>query len=770
MLRSAAILLVVLAACVTDAMAQANLRTPNVGYLYPAGGRQDTSFHITAGGQFLRGADSVHVTGEGVRVTVERHVGRLSLSPDQRRTLGRTVARLWEEQTGVNPAGRRGKKRVPQGEDVPLPDHPLFWDLEDRPVRELMDLQRRLRGTYQVQRNEQLAEGVLLRVEIDEDAAPGPRELRLVTKQGMSNPRRFEVGSLLEVWETESNDPEPPWPRLAPLPPLDLPATLNGQIMPGDVDRWRFRAEKGQQLVFAAHARALVPYLADAVPGWFQPTLTLYDAAGTELAFADDYHFDPDPVLLWEAPANGVYTLEVRDAIYRGREDFVYRVSAGELPFITSSFPPGATAGAECTATVDGVNLRKRHMALDTRAEGAEFREACLRQRGQNTNPIHFAVDGFESLAELEPNNDAEDAQPLELARAVNGRIDVPGDVDCFRFQGHAGQQITAEVVGRRVRSPIDAALWLLDGQGKVLAWNDDAVDKQNHLHRGPGLLTHHADPFLGATLPSDGAYTLRVGDVQRQGGEAVTYRLRLAQAQPDFELRVTPSSVSLPLRRSAELCVHVLRKDGFDGAIDLSLHGAPAGVSLQGARIPAGEDKLRLTLTADRGAGPRTFALELEGSAEIGGETVKRLAEPADDVMQAFLWRHLRPAEVCLVALQPGRGAGRETIRLAEERLRVTAGGVTRGHLTIPSNPALKRLELVASDPPAGLSLKEVHFDDTGLAFELHAGPDAPPSSGNVILHAFLDTEGRGRQAGKKVRVAAGVMPAIPYEIVAAP
>ena len=32
-------------------------------------------------------------------------------------------------------------------------------------------------------------------------------------------------------------------------------------------------------------------------------------------------------------------------AIYRGREDFVYRITIGELPFVTSIFPLGGRAG-----------------------------------------------------------------------------------------------------------------------------------------------------------------------------------------------------------------------------------------------------------------------------------------------------------------------------------------------------------------------------------------------------------------------------------------
>ena len=110
---------------------------------------------------------------------------------------------------------------------------------------------------------------------------------------------------------------------------------------PAASDRYRFQARKGQQLVVAVSARELIPYLADAVPGWFQATLALYDAQGKELAYDDHYRFHPDPVLFYEIPADGQYTLEIHDALYRGREDFVYRIAMGELPFVTSIFPLG---------------------------------------------------------------------------------------------------------------------------------------------------------------------------------------------------------------------------------------------------------------------------------------------------------------------------------------------------------------------------------------------------------------------------------------------
>ena len=132
-------------------------------------------------------------------------------------------------------------------------------------------------------------------------------------------------------------------------------STLNGQIPPGGVDRYRFSARKGQRLVVAVSARELIPYLADAVPGWFQAAVAIYDSKGSELAYADHYRFQPDPVLCCKIPKNGQYVLEIRDTLYRGREDFVYRVAVGDLPFVTSIFPLGGQAGTQTTVALEGL-------------------------------------------------------------------------------------------------------------------------------------------------------------------------------------------------------------------------------------------------------------------------------------------------------------------------------------------------------------------------------------------------------------------------------
>ncbi len=224
--------------------------------------------------------------------------------------------------------------------------------------------------------NPAISELAVVQFTVDTDARPGVRELRIASPTALSNPLVFHVGQLREYSEeatkaitqqrsTVAGTAFAPKSRATrPEMSITLPAVVNGQILPGAVDRFRFTARQGQQLVIVASARDLIPYIPDAVPGWFQATLALFDAAGNELAYDDDYRFNPDPVLACQIPADGEYVVEMKDAIYRGREDFVYRITIGEIPFVTSIFPMGGPAGEQTTVALTGWNLPETSLTL----------------------------------------------------------------------------------------------------------------------------------------------------------------------------------------------------------------------------------------------------------------------------------------------------------------------------------------------------------------------------------------------------------------------
>jgi hypothetical protein len=286
-----------------------------------------------------------------------------------------------------------------------------------------------------------------------------------------------------------------------------------------------------------------------------------------------------------------------------------------------------------------GWNLDGAELSLPASDSPPGVYSLAARRRGFESNRVPFALDTLPEGFEQEPNNDPAHARRVHLPLIVNGRIDRPDDRDVFRFVGQSNDTVVAEVCARRLDSPLDSVLRLTDARGRLVAFNDD------HEDLASGLNTHHADSYLMATLPADGAYSVQLADAARRGGEEYAYRLRISAPQPDFALRVVPSSVSVRSRNMAALSVYALRKDGFAGAIELALKNPPSGFSAAPAVVPAGKPMGTLVVKTDRVATQELVRLVVEGRATIGEGAVVHEAVPAEDRMQAFLWRHLVPA-----------------------------------------------------------------------------------------------------------------------------
>ncbi len=614
--------------------------------------------------------------------------------------------------------------------------------------------------------NPSLGEFITIQVTVTPTAAPGNREIRLLSPFGLSNPLAFNVGELPEHSKTDWKDiPKARGsmdPEIDPKPPekdIALPITLNGQIPPGGVDRYRFPAKAGQKLVVVVRARELIPYISDAVPGWFQATVTLYDGNGRELAYTDEYRSHLDPVLFYKVKADGDYVLEIKDSLYRGREDFVYRVTIGELPFVTGVFPLGGRIGTQMTVAVSGWNLPFNQLPLDL-MNTAPGIHPLVNERVPNR--VVVLADALPECMEQEPNNTPEDAQPVTLPIIINGRIDQPGDMDVFRFDGKAGEHVVAEVHARRLDSPLDSMLIITDTAGRQIAFNDDHEDK------GSGLNTHHADSYLAITLPATGPYFVHIGDTQHDGGAAYGYRLRISAPRPDFELRVTPSGLNVRGGASVPLTVHALRKDGFTGPIALRLKDAPEGFTLTAAEVPEKQDQARFTLNAAPSSMMEPFTLHIEGHASIQGREVVRSAVPADDMMQAFAYRHLVTAQELKVAVFGRFRPGDSARVLSATPVRIPAGGMARIRFKLPVGPLLSKIEFELSKPPDGISIKETSPSE--IVLQADAARIKPGVKGNLIVKASAEPPappGNQPPPANRRRIPLGALPAIPYEIV---
>jgi len=720
-----------------QALAQQQQREAHIGYIFPAGGQQGTTFGVVIGGANLAEATGVAVSGTGVTATIAKQ--EKQVTPKEQQELKEELSKLQEKRK--------------QGERLSMEDREMAEHVKER----LTAFGRRLA-------NPSLGEFVTLKITVAKDAVPGPREIRLHSRAGLSNPRTFMVGTLSEYSKQDWKNV--PKSRLnmdakidaTPAPvAITLPVTVNGQIPPGGIDTYRFSARAGQRLVVAVSARELIPYLADAVPGWVQATVGLHDSKSNEVAFADDYKCRPDPVIFYTIPKTGEYFLKIHDSLFRGREDFVYRMTVGEEPFITSIFPAGGRIGTKTNVRLTGWSLPFEQAELDFRNQQPGIYPF---QVNKHSNPVPVLLDTLPEQFEAEPNGAKTNAMAVVLPVIINGHIDKSGDWDVFRFEGKIGQQVVLEVFARRLDSPVDSVLRLFDPSGKQVASNDDQEDKSS------GLNTHHADSYVSLKLLADGCYTVYLGDTQRGGGPAYAYRLRVSAPRPDFELRVTPSSINVRNGASVPLTAFALRKDGFTNEIALVLKDAPKGYRLSGAVIPANQDQIKFTLTPPLEGAQEPVSIAIEGRAVLQGKPIVRPAVPADDMMQAFAYRHLVPAQELKVAVLGRFRARQEMSVVTSSPLRLSPGGTARLELQFPTGGMIKEIACELLDPPAGISIKELKEDE--LVLQADATKVKPGQKGNLIIMASGEPTMGNKQTAvaNKFRMTLGAFPAVSYEI----
>jgi hypothetical protein len=485
-----------------------------IGYVYPAGGQQGKTFQIKLGGQRLTGVNKVIVSGEGVSAKLVRFERRLS--NQDVRLLREQLKELKREVQPENKRWRKGKgKKKPSMMENTMMDmqtmegaktggktnansaansaaNPKTLALIDR-------VEKRLAAYVRRPASASIAEITYAEVTIAPNAKPGTREIRLATPRGITNPLVFIVGQIPEtsrrpMYTQQFQVLGKEAASLRKLPPeetevaINLPCTANGQIGSGEINRYRFTAKKGQNLVVSVKARELIPYVADAVPGWFQPVVTLHDADGNEVAYHDDYRYNPDPSFLFLAPKEGEYVCSIHDSIYRGREDFIYRLTIGELPFLTGINPLGQHSGSPAKVTMTGWNLKGAKLTLPPANAKPGTYQITAKKGKLVSNPSPFLISSQPERQEKEPNNSMTQPQTVSLPLTVNGRIDHKDDIDIFRFTGKKDQKIVAEIHARRLGSPLDSMLKITRADGQVLALNDDHEDLASGTH------THHAD------------------------------------------------------------------------------------------------------------------------------------------------------------------------------------------------------------------------------------------------------------------------------------
>jgi hypothetical protein len=291
-------------------------------------------------------------------------------------------------------------------------------------------------------------------VTIPIETAPGVLRVSLKSPAGNTAELPFAITAFPEVVESGADD------SLALAIQVPLPATIVGSLdRAGDTDYYGFEAAAGQQLA--------IEVLASALGSKLEPVLTLTDRRGHLLAEATG------TLLGHRFEQAGSYVLRVRDIDYRGSGEMFYRVNLGDMPLVTDVFPLGLARGTEVDVYVTGVNLGElsgaRVKAADNAEPGSRVEVPVQLSAGTPLNSKSLVVGEFPEVVEVGSNDDAAGANVVPTPSTLNGRIEKPGDVDVYRFVAKKGARLILDVNARRLGSPLDSLIEILDVGGQPL-------------------------------------------------------------------------------------------------------------------------------------------------------------------------------------------------------------------------------------------------------------------------------------------------------------
>ena len=476
-------------------------RDPHVGYFYPAGIQAGTTNRILVGGQNLLRLRGMHFGAKGLRVLGIKHVPGFPVpAAKQKRHLAN-----WLD--GI----AKGMREEPEKPDDPRMDEwrsNSWWRaLGTLDSFEIAIVERNLFAPRNaLQRAPSLRQLCIVTVAADADAQPGICEASLWGDGGISAPRPFAVTAAAHAAEPLYVPPHRKPPEVRQADATEGSVVLDGQIMPGQTDRFRLRLSGGLGYRVKVAARELQPYIGDAVPGFFNPVVTVRDAAGRVVAKADDAaRFRPDPEFRFTPSETAFYSFEIHDVLYRGRADFVYAIEVGPC----------------CGEDSDAAG----------RARETDFR---------------IGPDG---------------------AMHYTGAVERHGARKMIEFVVETPGRRVFEVKARRNGSPLDAVLSLLKlpDREELAQWDDVT----NRIFVG-SVPQGECDPVGEFDFTEAGLYAVEISDRTGHGGEDYFWELNVRAPKPDFEVYSARSTLPLHGGKPLKVDFAIVRKEGFGGSVTL--------------------------------------------------------------------------------------------------------------------------------------------------------------------------------------------------------
>lgn len=443
-------------------------------------------------------------------------------------------------------------------------------------------------------------------VSIAADCQPGLVEARVMSPLGISSARIFSVDTNQEWRQTAPNT------SLATAMEISVNSVTNSVMTAKSIDFYSFLAQKGHRYAVYCSSRGIDSKL--------DPVVIVADSLGRDLAVERR-----GDVLDFTAQQDGPCIVKVHELTFKGGPAYFYRLHVKELQK-EESLPHFAS-----TRAVNAFSWPPN--ALPARA--ATF--------------------------EMEPNA-ISTPQQISLPCDLTGLFYPAADVDVFEFTANKGDVWWVELASERLGRPTDPTILVQSATGEKgkETWSDvvELTDipspvkpsSNGYAYDGPAFDGGSTDVLGKIVIQQDGLHRLQLTDLF--GGTRADarneYRLLIRKGTPDFALAAwglhmelrngDRSALSKPLALRAggtvALEVVALRRDGFDGDIQLQVNGLPNGVTAQGLKIPSGKTRGIMLITAQQDAPNALVDLDFSGLATVDGQVVTRQVQMAD-----FAW-----------------------------------------------------------------------------------------------------------------------------------
>ena len=483
-----------------------------------------------------------------------------------------------------------------------------------------------------------------LTFEISNDAQPGEYQLRLRTRDGLSELVTFWVTALPIVMEEHAwidsdgagND------SAESAQQLPRSCTVVGYIpgrLPQDHDWYYVDCLKGERLsveVVAARLGTLH------YGGMNDPAVRIFDSAGKELGRNDDNAFHTqDPVLTVMIPDDGRYFIDMHQQMdYEAARLRHYLMHVGSFARPVVTFPLGGQSGRTVPLSLIGDVAGEIRLdvalPLDVRSFEDTFFNVRHPDAGSTPWPNEVHIANFPDVFEKPGHHSRETAQPVAatLPVAINGRVESEGEVDWYRFSAKKGERYRVFGYGKTLDSELDPRIWIRPAPGNTSSRSYDEDDSQWEAH---DLVGHHyrhqtkirLDPVFMFEPDTDGEWLIGIGDTRRESGPQHIYRIEL---QPHVDsafvyFAAYPSTPTIVRDRIALFPGHsysrpVNVQPGFGSTYDKPLHlrakNLPAGVTIESGPFKQRDGIIPVLFHADE-------------NAAIGARLIDLVVEPVD-------------------------------------------------------------------------------------------------------------------------------------------